>query len=68
MKPILLGLLVTSSLAVTAFLSPKLTGAALAVAAPNTGSVSSGVFHASVDRAAAVRFEFTLAQHVLLKK
>ena len=66
MKPILLGLLVISSLAVTAFLAPRLTGATLAVAAPNTGSVSSGVFNASVDRVAAVRFEFTLAQHVLL--
>lgn len=66
MKPILLGLLILSSIAVTAFFVPKMTGATLAVGAPNTGSISSGVFHASVDRVAAVRFEFTLAQHVLL--
>ena len=78
MKPILLGLLILSSIAVTALFVPKMTGATLAVAAPNTGSVSSGLFYPSVDpnpdpnpnpnpnRVAALRFEFTLAQNVLL--
>lgn len=66
MKPILLGLLALSSIAVTALFVPKMTGATLAVGAPNTGSVSSGLFYPSADRVAALRFEFTLAQHVLL--
>lgn len=68
MKPILLGLLVLSSIALTALLSPEMTLATLAIAAPNTGTISSGVFHASSDRAAVLRFEFKLAQNVLFNR
>ena len=53
MKRILFALLALSSLALT-------------LAALNTGSAANGVFHASADRVATVRFEFKLAQNVLL--
>ena len=56
MKRIPILLVLTSSLALSVF------------AAMNTGSAVNGVFHASVDRAAALRFEFGLAQHVLLNR
>jgi hypothetical protein len=55
MKRIFVALLAVSSLVVT-------------VAAPNTGSATSGVFHASVERGANLRFEFKLAQNVLFNR
>ncbi len=68
LKPNLLGLLILSSLAAIAPFSPEVMGATLAIATLNTGSISNGVFYASSDRAAALRFEFKLAQHVLFNR
>ena len=51
------------------FLCSSLGLAALAIAAlPNTGSAVNGVFFANADRVANLRFEFNLAQHVLLNR
>ena len=68
MKPILLGVVVLSSLTLAAFSVPEVAFATLMLAAPNTGTISSGVFHASSDRAAMLRFEFKLAQNVLFNR
>ncbi len=63
MKPIVLGLVVLSSLILVAFCVQ-----AVALAAPNTGNISSGVFYAASSRAATLRFEFKLAQNVLFNR
>lgn len=68
MKPILLALVVLSSIALTAFFAPETTVATLAIATLNTGSASSGVFYPNAERVTNLRFEFTLAQSVLFNR
>ena len=68
MKPILVASVVLSGVALAAFFIPEMMVTTLALSGLGTGSASSGVFNTADNRAAALRFEFTLAQNVLFNR